>query len=425
MQKQAPSIGRILVAAGFTLSCFGLILFLWIAFGGPMPLKAEELPDHRLLPGGDPARGRVRRPDRRRLGRQGEGGRASRRRTSGSRATTRPRPRSRSSREFAPISERRAGDPAPEDAARRDLRRAHLRAPSPADGGRRRCRSAPPRNVTDAEADGDRAESRRAARSASPRPGTPPRSTRSSTRSTRRRARRSSAGRRTQPVAINGRGLDLNDTFGNLGPFVTDASEILAVAQPPEGRAQGTGAGHRAPCSRRSRSATRSSPSAIVGAEATFGALADSDEALAESFQILPTFQRETRADARGASTTSRSNAQAARPEAPAGRQRHQPDAAERPRALAEPREPLPRPRSADQGGPQGHPGARAASSAPRACSPCSTRSRRSSATWSRRSAYLRTYRKTITDFLAVPGFGLSNTLPSRSPGQDTAARPT
>src|ERR687897_1499391 len=42
MQKQAPSIGRILVAAGFALSCFGLILFLWLAFGGPIPLKPES-----------------------------------------------------------------------------------------------------------------------------------------------------------------------------------------------------------------------------------------------------------------------------------------------------------------------------------------------------------------------------------------------
>ena len=42
MQKQAPSIGRILVAAGFTLSCFGLILFLWVAFGGPVPLKPKS-----------------------------------------------------------------------------------------------------------------------------------------------------------------------------------------------------------------------------------------------------------------------------------------------------------------------------------------------------------------------------------------------
>ena len=42
MQKQAPSIARILIAVGFTLSCFGLILFLWIAFGGPIPLKPQS-----------------------------------------------------------------------------------------------------------------------------------------------------------------------------------------------------------------------------------------------------------------------------------------------------------------------------------------------------------------------------------------------
>ncbi len=42
MQKQAPSIGRILVAVGFTLSCFALLLFLWVTFGGPIPFKPES-----------------------------------------------------------------------------------------------------------------------------------------------------------------------------------------------------------------------------------------------------------------------------------------------------------------------------------------------------------------------------------------------
>src|SRR5829696_5573304 len=42
MAKQAPSIGRILVAIGFTLSCFGLLLFLWVTFGGPVPFKPES-----------------------------------------------------------------------------------------------------------------------------------------------------------------------------------------------------------------------------------------------------------------------------------------------------------------------------------------------------------------------------------------------
>ena len=39
MQKQAPTLGRILVMTIFTLSCFGLLLYLWSAFGGPVPLK--------------------------------------------------------------------------------------------------------------------------------------------------------------------------------------------------------------------------------------------------------------------------------------------------------------------------------------------------------------------------------------------------
>jgi phospholipid/cholesterol/gamma-HCH transport system substrate-binding protein len=41
MQKQAPSLPRILVMAGFALSCFGLLLFLWLAFGGPIPLQPK------------------------------------------------------------------------------------------------------------------------------------------------------------------------------------------------------------------------------------------------------------------------------------------------------------------------------------------------------------------------------------------------
>src|SRR6059036_2859995 len=41
MQKQAPTFGRVLVMAGFALSCFGLLLFLWLAFGGPIPLQPK------------------------------------------------------------------------------------------------------------------------------------------------------------------------------------------------------------------------------------------------------------------------------------------------------------------------------------------------------------------------------------------------
>jgi phospholipid/cholesterol/gamma-HCH transport system substrate-binding protein len=41
MQKQAPSVFQLATIAGFALSCFGILLFLWITFGGPTPLKAK------------------------------------------------------------------------------------------------------------------------------------------------------------------------------------------------------------------------------------------------------------------------------------------------------------------------------------------------------------------------------------------------
>jgi phospholipid/cholesterol/gamma-HCH transport system substrate-binding protein len=41
MQKRAPTLGNILVIILFTLSCFGLLMFLWESFGGPLPLKPK------------------------------------------------------------------------------------------------------------------------------------------------------------------------------------------------------------------------------------------------------------------------------------------------------------------------------------------------------------------------------------------------
>jgi len=41
MQKRAPTLGNLLVIILFTLSCFGLLLFLWESFGGPLPLKPK------------------------------------------------------------------------------------------------------------------------------------------------------------------------------------------------------------------------------------------------------------------------------------------------------------------------------------------------------------------------------------------------
>src|ERR1700689_4479028 len=41
MQKRAPTLGNLLVISLFVLSCFGLLMFLWESFGGPLPLKPK------------------------------------------------------------------------------------------------------------------------------------------------------------------------------------------------------------------------------------------------------------------------------------------------------------------------------------------------------------------------------------------------
>jgi len=41
MNTEGPTVGRLVVIAGFALTCFCLLLFLWLAFGGPIPLKPQ------------------------------------------------------------------------------------------------------------------------------------------------------------------------------------------------------------------------------------------------------------------------------------------------------------------------------------------------------------------------------------------------
>ncbi len=41
MSKKAPSTTQLLVIVGFALSCFGILLFLWVTFGGPTPFRAQ------------------------------------------------------------------------------------------------------------------------------------------------------------------------------------------------------------------------------------------------------------------------------------------------------------------------------------------------------------------------------------------------
>ena len=42
MIKQAPTLGRIAAMVIFALSCFALLMWLWLSFGGPIPLKPQS-----------------------------------------------------------------------------------------------------------------------------------------------------------------------------------------------------------------------------------------------------------------------------------------------------------------------------------------------------------------------------------------------
>ena len=120
MIKQAPSIGRILAMVAFALSCFGILVFLWLSFGGSVPLQPKG---YRVTAQFPEATQLAQEADVRISGV-----------TVGKVVTTRAerrhrtdRRRARDRRALRAAAERHARDPAPEDAARRDLRGAVAR----------------------------------------------------------------------------------------------------------------------------------------------------------------------------------------------------------------------------------------------------------------------------------------------------------
>jgi phospholipid/cholesterol/gamma-HCH transport system substrate-binding protein len=95
-------------------------------------------------------------------------------------------------------------------------------------------------------------------------------------------------------LAVEGRGLDLNDAFGNIGPFSADAADVLGTLRGQEqalrSLVRNTGTVFEALTAREQALA-----GAIVGTNRTFRALASRDEALADTFKIFPTFNTEAR----------------------------------------------------------------------------------------------------------------------------------
>ena len=226
METRPPTITRILVAIGFALSCFALALFLWIAFGGPLPLKPEgyrfTVPFKEATQLAEESDVRISGVSVGKVKSIEPGRQRARRRDDRARQPVRADPR------------RHARDPAPEDPARRDLRRA-----DPGDA-----RAAPP--------------CRRAAPCRRPRSPSRSSSTRSSAPSTPAPARRSRSGCRGRPRPLRGRGPDLSAAIAELGPFAEQTNRLLRVLD-SQHHAVRQLSRTAARCSRRSRSARASS----------------------------------------------------------------------------------------------------------------------------------------------------------------------
>jgi phospholipid/cholesterol/gamma-HCH transport system substrate-binding protein len=297
MQKQAPSIGRILVAVGFTLSCFGLLLFLWVTFGGPVPFKPEsyrftaDFPEAiTLQKEADVRIGGVTVGKVKNIGLAPESEcHANPAVCNTTQATIEIQP------QYAPISSdakailrqktllgetyieittgsqtlpgETGGNVSAQSSSVDVGQLSGGDAPHPIpEGGHLAQTQVQDQTQIDEIFQGFDKPTREAFQSWMQNAG----------------------------LAINGRGLDLNDAFGNLGPFASDASDVLGTLRSQEqslrtlvhdtGDVFGALTAH-----------DQALAGAIVGANRTFGALSSQSKALADTFKIFPTFENEGR----------------------------------------------------------------------------------------------------------------------------------
>ena len=267
MNKNPPSHGRIAAMVAFTLSVAGLLMFLWMAFGGTLPLRPEG---YRFKADFPEAAGLVKEADVRMAGvnigkvkdkELGPGGRSTR-------VTIELDHR------FAPIGRD----------ARAVLRQKSLLGETyveitPGDPGDKKLADGGTLPDTSVDQTVELDEVFRVF--------DPP---------TRRAFQEwlHEAG-----IATSGTfARDFNDSLGNAAPFFTGGADLLRPLAEQEVALRrvfrDTGRVFTA-VSREDHNLR----GLITGGEATFGALASRDDALAETFQIFPTFLRETRATVR------------------------------------------------------------------------------------------------------------------------------
>jgi phospholipid/cholesterol/gamma-HCH transport system substrate-binding protein len=297
VQKQAPSIGRFMIAIGFTLSCFGLLLFLWVTFGGPVPFKPEsyrftaDFPEAiTLQKEADVRIGGVSVGKVKQIGLAPESECHSDPTVCNTtQATIEIDP------QYAPISsdaeailrqktllgetyiELTTGSQVQPGADTGDVNAQSSSidvgqisggdAPhSIPEGGHLAQTQVQNQTQIDEIFQGFDKPTREAFQSWMQNAG----------------------------LAINGRGLDLNDAFGNLGPFASDASDVLGTLRSQEQSLRtlvhDTGDVFAALTDH-----DQALAGAIVGSNRTFGALASQSKALSDTFKIFPTFENESR----------------------------------------------------------------------------------------------------------------------------------
>jgi phospholipid/cholesterol/gamma-HCH transport system substrate-binding protein len=261
VQKQVPSLGRILVMVGFALSCFGLLLFLWLAFGGPTPLKPKGY------------RFKVSFGEGTQLAKEADV------RISGVPVgkVKDIQTNEQSGRSDATIELEDTYAPLPED-AHAILRQKTLLGETyveltPGTPGRR---TVPENGRLSTGQVAPTVELDEIFRAFDPR-----------TRDDFRTWQQQSA------LSILGRGQDLSDAFGNLAPFAQDTEQLLRVLNSQQGAVQrlvrNTGEVFDALSERDHQLAHL-----ITNSNRVFATTAQRDRDLAETFKALPTFERES-----------------------------------------------------------------------------------------------------------------------------------
>jgi len=272
MVKETPSLGRIAAMVAFTFSCFAILLFLWISFGGTVPLKPEG---YRFTAAFPEAATLVEEADVRLAG--------------VNIGKVRTRELGDDGRTIAEIEIDSQYSPIPRD-TRAVLRQKTLlgetyveltpgdKSQGMLDDGERLAKTNV--NIT-VELD----EIYR-------------------TFDKRTRDNFGAWIREGSVVVAGDYGEDLNDAFGNLAPFATDGAQLLEILDDQNGALRGvirnTGRTFNALAAEEGELS-----GLITNGNQTFDAIASRDDALAETFQVFPTFLRETRSTLRRLNTFS------------------------------------------------------------------------------------------------------------------------